>query len=676
MSTKNSPKSSIGLKTIDFMGSSFSLNFATLSGKFQTHLGGSITILMGIISIAAFVSVMSQYFDRSKPIVTTSSEKGPARLEFNLYREMLFSPIGLYKGQHYIRSNWERYVTIKAFVHKLVLNKTTHQMQVTPYLAFDYIPCSQSTDPTVRKFMDTADISNADLDQVYLCPDFRGIGDEYKVIDDLEKLEFKVANLNIYPCSLPNPADCATEREIIDMGADILPVTKLIETADFDNPIRNFMVKRYNELDPTLFKNLKFDLRNSKVVDDASRFSEPVIKTWFSEAFHRSTDYNKRDGSLYCHPLMIRAFQCPEYIRYNFQGTGDVGVIRRNYKKWTEMLGEFGGIIKVVSSTVFTIYAIYNMFMMKSYLGKVVIGSNQKDHKEALKLLRKQEKTQKVNQAKISAAQAKSAFQPSNSTEATQKEVLEEMLKTRTTVDNLISKLNTLELIEQVLFRGCEDVKKLIPLVLYQRAKEEVEGIKIQKKQKPPLVPLNNNQVTPLSEPNSQQNKKKKESASLKDSYNLLQQSTAGDPLRSIIDQYMLDYLENVFEGDPGAPGSNILERVQNNFNRKAKIQNNHQFSFESKSDQNQAKKEILATKLPQNDSQAPESDNSSLTPPKILKQPSTVIKSPIKVKSPFKSLIRRKKHQSHKGLELEMSRGSRLVQELEKRHFGGFEQK
>ena len=133
-------------------------------------------------------------------------------------------------------------------------------MQITPFLEFD---CSQYTDPVVKEFMVTADIGNAGLENIYFCLDFKGKGGEFRVLEDLQTLEFKIANLDVYPCSLPNPADCASEQEIRSIGVDILPIT-LLETADFDNSIRNFMVKRYNELDPSLTKDLKFDLWNRK----------------------------------------------------------------------------------------------------------------------------------------------------------------------------------------------------------------------------------------------------------------------------------------------------------------------------------------------------------------------------------------------------------------------------
>ena len=662
MPKENSQKESMSLKKIDCMGSNFSLKFPTLSGKFQTHLGGLITILVGIVSIGAFAVIMSQYFDKSQPIVTTSSEKGPAKLEFNLYREMMFTPIGLYLGPNYITSNWERYVTVKARVRKLFLNESSYKMEITPFLEFDYIPCSQSTDPVVKEFMDLVDIKKIGLEKVYLCPDFRGKGDEFKVVDDFETHEFRVIYLNIYPCSLPNPADCATEKEILAMGVDILPVTKLIETADFENPIRNFMVKRFNEIEPTLNKNLKFDLRNSKVVDDASRFSKPVVKTRFSEAFHRSTDYNKRDGSLYCHPSAIKALKCEEYIRYNYQGVGDVGVIRRNYKKWTEMLGEFGGIMKIISSTVFAVYAFYNLFSMKTYLESVVLGSNQNDHEEASELLKNKQK----NSADKKEAKTSKAPKNADDSEPSLKEVLEEMVKTRTTVNSLISKMNTLELLEQIIFDKNEEVKKLIPLVLFQKAQKDLKAKKRKNTKKSkneakiPTTLLSNNQVVSLEQAEGEEFEKEKKPASLRETYEILQKSNPEDPLRSIVKEYMQDYLRDLFDENETEMRDKVLKKAQNQFYRKKpKIKQNLKLSFFDQSEEHlDQKKKDLEAKFSKNGADLPESDNDIKNPKNPVAvnfQPSRVVRRSTKLNSPLKHLISRPSKHNRKGLRLEI---------------------
>ena len=98
----SSKKSKVGLHSLDMLGSKFSMNFSTSTGRFQTQMGGIITILLGLISIATFLVVMSQYFDRSSPVVTNSTESGSKVVKFDFYKEDLYPIVGLNLLGNYI----------------------------------------------------------------------------------------------------------------------------------------------------------------------------------------------------------------------------------------------------------------------------------------------------------------------------------------------------------------------------------------------------------------------------------------------------------------------------------------------------------------------------------------------------------------------------------------------
>ena len=483
MPSKKSSKSSIGLKTLDFLGSEFSFGFPTITGKFQTHFGGSITILLGIVTALTFVVVMSQYFDKTGPIVTTSSELGSRLMEFNLYDQLMFSPIAMYVGPAYVLKNWSNYVTVKARVDKSVYNTTTQIFQNSPYLEFDFIPCSESKDPKVIKFLDGLNDIEKIL-SIFICPDFRGMGQEYTAIDDFEKYQFRWINVHVYPCSLEDKEECASEEEIRKLTVDVTPLTKLLKTSDYKDPLRNFILRRYVEVEPSVKKIIKFDMRNSKVIDDASRFSPPVVKEEFSSAFMSSFDFKERDrNQFHCDMEVIKQGPhagCSPYITYNYAGVGDVGIIRRNYKKWTEMLGEFGGIIKVIGSTTFFFYAFYNSFAMKGYLSKIILGSN----KEGMKKLKEEVQKEKKFAKNTKNLDFSRPSEKINNHKQIHKEALNRLLNSRICIDDLISKLNTIDLIERVLFEGDEDLRKLIPVALLKKTQKEIEDEKILEKNK------------------------------------------------------------------------------------------------------------------------------------------------------------------------------------------------
>ena len=108
---------------------------------------------------------------------------------------------------------------------------------------------------------------------------------------------------------------------------------------------------------------------------------------------------------------------------------------------------EFGGILKVITSTAFFFYAFYNLWKMSSYIKGLVLGADETNQKELYQLfnLKKGEKREPQGvriHPKTSAKQNVGKSQ----------KVLSSIVNSRSNIDALISKLNTLELIEKVLF--------------------------------------------------------------------------------------------------------------------------------------------------------------------------------------------------------------------------------
>ena len=98
-------QSQYSIQTLDFLGSKFKIGYSTLTGKFQTKVGGYLTILMGVLSTGFFFVVMSQFFSKEAPVVMTSTESGPRESEYDLYSENLWFPIGARVGPVVIPAN-------------------------------------------------------------------------------------------------------------------------------------------------------------------------------------------------------------------------------------------------------------------------------------------------------------------------------------------------------------------------------------------------------------------------------------------------------------------------------------------------------------------------------------------------------------------------------------------
>ena len=206
-----------GIQSLDFLGEKFSLNFSTTTGYFQTRVGGIITIILGIVSICTFIVVMSQYFDKTSPVVTNSTEFGSKITEFNLYQGQLYPVIGMFFLNKYISQNHARYLTIRAKVVTSIFDSKQHKYDYKLHKAFDYIPCNQIQDQTIIDYVKQLNNNEGFIDML-LCPDFKGEANEFSMVDNYVDYTFRWVMVEVYPCSLEDKTQCASAAEMKHMA--------------------------------------------------------------------------------------------------------------------------------------------------------------------------------------------------------------------------------------------------------------------------------------------------------------------------------------------------------------------------------------------------------------------------------------------------------------------------
>ena len=569
-------KRSLSIKSLDFLGQKFSLAFATNTGKFQTTLGGYVTLLMCLITLATFCAVMSQYFDKSSPVVTTSTELDDPKLSHNLYKEQFFALLAVIVGPKYIVENKAKYVTIKARVDNAHFNIKTHDMSFSLYKEWDYVPCDQIDDPFIKQYIkDTLPLEG--FEKILLCPDLKDEEEQFIHVDDYIEYKHKWASISVYPCSLEDSAECASPAEINQALLTFTHDNKLLRTESFKNPVKNFVLRRDISFDAGLTKFVKFDVRSNKVIDDAYRFAAPSLKSEYSTHIPNSIDYKIRNGSqLHCTKeklAMGPAGGCQAYITFSFGGSGELIVHRRNYKKLTTMLGEFGGILKIITTSIFVVYSFYSLWKLKFFMKRLVFGMDEETAQAAAKLIDKEsalitQKSDKPLRTRIEMAPAKPMIAP-RTKPVKASEVVKACVMSQSSVENLMEKLNSLELIERVLFNGID--KKLIPLVLLKSKQKEIEekrqtdtdSKKETKLAKNPSIrnqrgtrgAINNNQVLPITNSSKSINNNlrkmngrvSRSEASYQQAYQYLLRNKPEGELQAKIQNYMLSHLKDVF---------------------------------------------------------------------------------------------------------------------------------
>ena len=194
------------------MGERFKFNYTTTKKRFQTKLGGFITILILMLSLAGFVYISSQYFDTSSPIVNSSRELSNSARRFNVYGKGLFPGFILASNGVTVPLKMNNFITAQGQIIKKAFDPFTNATEVKLSKRYNYVPCgSISSDEPVRALIRR--ISEADPN-IFLCPRFEDVDDIATISNDPESLSSAYLVVKVYPCSLPDKNECFPKKKI------------------------------------------------------------------------------------------------------------------------------------------------------------------------------------------------------------------------------------------------------------------------------------------------------------------------------------------------------------------------------------------------------------------------------------------------------------------------------
>ena len=490
MSQKSSqpkPSTRFSVQSLDILGEKFKIGFWTLTGRTQTKLGGYLTILMSLISLSIFVVITSQYFLKNTPVVMTASEFGSKVASFKLYDEDLYILFTIAIGTNYLsEAQMKRFLTVKAQVVEAAFLPEELRFDIKPYREFDYVTCNNTKDPKILKMVRQI-VPVSGFEEFTICPDFRGQEQDFVVYDNYENYTHRWSSIKFYPCSLPEPSQCASAEELKNLRVDTGFPFKLLETSDSENPLRSSPFRRSVRVDRRSRKALKEIVKLNKVLDYSYSMIPPTLRVEFATLEEDLIDSSERDSTqLHCTQEQLKLplgtpGACEEYLSFDYEAMGEVLVTRRSYKNLMTMMGEFGGILKVLTTGTFFIYGLYHMRKIKSLLGDIIFKRDKKSTKRLSQLLEKKSSPNNTTSKKGEVAKTVLSSNihgraPNKKLEETKvpnlKEVIQELVKTRSNVEDLMGKLNLLELIEKAIFKDHE--RQLLPLVLLKVKQREM----------------------------------------------------------------------------------------------------------------------------------------------------------------------------------------------------------
>ena len=397
---KSSPKrnsfcSKLSTASLDFNGGEFNLEFASNNGKFQTKFGGYLTLIVFFTTILAFVFSVSQFFADNSPVVNITPEFNVDKVEMNLYDEDLVMPLMFKKGRKLISTAEElsRYFTVRLLATDWVFDVEARRFKLNWAHEFKLILCKDVDQKSnkIKLLVEKLFEKTKELQKYLFCPDLGDKKEFLKLMTTKTRVLFTFIRVRFYPCSLPDPSNCATAAELDDIEVSFYSNKKILEASDYQNPIKYTPKRHKLKVDRSTRKILKYYFDPNVIVDDSTQIRAARTRTQFVTAALEGDNKRSRDPRIMtCTAQQISLglySRCNHLLEMEYIPRTNIIKTRRSYKKASIMLGEFGGYLKIFITLAFLLYGIQASSKLKSYLAGQLYpeaGLTNKNHKNKI----------------------------------------------------------------------------------------------------------------------------------------------------------------------------------------------------------------------------------------------------------------------------------------------------
>ena len=370
-------------KNLDFIGAEFQLNF-TKNGRYQTKVGGLISTLVTIVLSLVVYSSIRELLSTDSPIATVSQVYTRKAPKFDLLKQKLFIHFGFLNGGAALNVKTQlheinRFVTIKGFVaHQKPVGAQGLRPREYSF-ELKYKPCYLVNDQTVIEDIQWHDETKILMDNYGLCPEMEDAEGKYFVKNKFQDSPNFTIMLFIYPCSLPNAADCASIDEF--KGSQLIHTNtrKGFDASNYKQPFyTNVEFDGYEQIDPRISGYLYYKVRDNEVWDDTQDFFNKKLRAKTADYYADYRDKRMRDASqLHCDAGVLNTPQqqdCQPYFQILMTSSGEKRVIVRIYSKFFNTLGEIGGTAEILIIFCCLLYFKYNSFYLKKYIKNEVFN--------------------------------------------------------------------------------------------------------------------------------------------------------------------------------------------------------------------------------------------------------------------------------------------------------------
>ena len=380
------------IKKLDFIGSEFQLKY-TKNGRYQTKLGGCLSLSLATLVTLALVATVKKFFEISSPEVSVSTKYLKEIPKFDLFKEEIFFHLSFF-NEHItmVRPKtadlYKQFITVKSFLKRSELNWDTGNIEASYPQQFDYVNCRHVRNKQVLESLRWHENSLNMVDNFGLCPELENKTDQYFVQSKLQDPPFYSLVLYIYPCSLKNSKNCADLNDFKNAQVPFTLTKKGFDAANYSNPVS--IINEFDEfvdIDHKFSKTLYYKVSKTEIWDDTWDFFDARLRDSFSAIEFKKSDFRSRNQTqTFCDPDVLdkpQQIECEPLLTIVIEGAGNQVIIRRTYPKFFMSLGEVGGTAEILTIIFVFIYAKYNWYFLFRHVQEGVFEKTDKEELEA-----------------------------------------------------------------------------------------------------------------------------------------------------------------------------------------------------------------------------------------------------------------------------------------------------
>ena len=355
-----------------------------------------------------------------------------------------------------VRASTSSSLSREGFLVEKKFIKEENRFEYTSIQRFDYKPCTEYKSKNTYKTLFDTSISTR-IEGLTICPDLEDDPEKAELVSSSD-LSSKTLYIRVYPCSLPDPSQCSPGYNPDFSTASMVNIEWTPQSGNYTDPLQTGMLSQNVDINSKAKRTVTLQIRRHRIVDVLNEFQGEELREEYLVSTQTKVDETSRDSShTHCSESDMTFFSktCDEYFTIHHNALSEVITLRRNYKKLSELSGEFGGILKI-ASVLFIFYVVYNAKAKEWMLANEVFG-----YKKATisQISPKREVDDLVGE--------KSQEQNLNASDNQIQKIAKRAVRETLNVNNFIQKLNFAELLQVMLSKGQNE--ELINLINLKR---------------------------------------------------------------------------------------------------------------------------------------------------------------------------------------------------------------